>query len=149
MPDDVNYLTGWSGVQACFFMTICVLGIILPSLRAMAEAKQTHVVINVEEPDDTAFSLADWGVICRSAIDGAKAGNHRDREWVVKNIVEPAEQEQEEESCKTSKPIMEDGVATLISMGHMKGEAETIIEQAAREKEYLSVQDLLVDVYKR
>ena len=148
MPDDVNYLTGWSGVQACFFMIVCVLGIIGPSLQAALEAKKTYVTINVEEPDDAAFNPADWGVICRAAIDGAKKGIHRDREWVLKNIIEPAEKEKEEVSYKTSKPIMEDGVATLVSMGHKKGEAETIVSEASREKEYLSVQDLLVDIYK-
>ena len=80
------------------------------------------------------------------AIDDAKGGDHRAREWVVKHVLK---KEEVKDKISTPKTVVEDAVETLRSMGHSKAEATRMGNQAVKSKKYHSVESLLKDIYKK
>ena len=98
---------------------------------------------------DIYFCEDDWDEICRSAVKGAKEGNHRDRQWVMDNVLGSPEVKEDDEKPKTSKTVIDEVIATLRSMGHKASEAKKLVMDLASKKVYHSAEELLVDVYKR
>ena len=92
------------------------------------------------------FSEDDWDEICRMAIDDAKGGDHRAREWVVKHVLK---KEEVKDKISTPKTVVEDAVETLRSMGHSKAEATRMVNEAVKSKKYHDVESLLKDLYKK
>ena len=79
----------------------------------------------------------------------AKSGDGKARDWVMKNIMQSKLSEQEAASFLTGSQVVEDAIATLTSMGHQQSEAEQLVMDLARDKEYVKVEDLLQDIYRR
>ena len=117
---------------------------------APAAAPATPVVVKTVAPvrkkSRKPFSEDDWDEICRMAIDDAKGGDHRAREWVVKHVLK---KEEVKDKISTPKTVIEDAVETLRSMGHSKAEATRMVNQAVKSKKYHSVESLLKDIYKK
>ncbi len=103
-------------------------------------------VATVRKKSRKPFSEDDWDEICRMAIDDAKGGDHRAREWVVKHVLK---KEEVKDKISTPKTVVEDAVETLRSMGHSKAEATRMVNQAVKSKKYHSVESLLKDIYKK
>lgn len=103
-----------------------------------------HAVVTVNQDsstndqDSSPMTQEDWNVICRTAIEEAKGGNSKARDWVVKNI--PAETEQ---SC----PFISDAIDALVQLGHKEAEARKIILALTSENTYDSFDDLVRDAF--
>ena len=117
---------------------------------APAAAPATPVVVKTVAPvrkkSRKPFSEDDWDEICRMAIDDAKGGDHRAREWVVKHVLK---KEEVKDKISTPKTVVEDAVETLRSMGHSKAEATRMVNEAVKSKKYHDVESLLKDLYKK
>ena len=121
-----------------------------PARPAPAAPAAAPVVVKTVAPvrkkSRKPFSEDDWDEICRMAIDDAKGGDHRAREWVVKHVLK---KEEVKDKISTPKTVVEDAVETLRSMGHSKAEATRMVNQAVKSKKYHSVESLLKDIYKK
>ena len=118
------------------------------SAPAVAPAAATPVVVKTVAPvrkkSRKPFSEDDWDEICRMAIDDAKGGDHRAREWVVKHVLK---KEEVKDKISTPKTVVEDAVETLRSMCHSKAEATRMVNEAVKSKKYHDVESLLKDLY--
>ena len=103
------------------------------------------------------FNKNDWSKSCRTAIEDAKDGDHRARDWVVKNVggfgdafaatsSSPADITPKD---TTPKSVIDDAVAILRSMGHAKKDAVDLVNAAIKLKKYDSVEILIKDLYKK
>ena len=142
-------LTGVQGFLACFYVCLAVMCFWYGWYKATMGNGETQYISKDNSKGDIYFCEDDWDEICRSAIEGAKEGNHRDRQWVMDNILDSPELKKEDEKPKTSKTIINEVIATLRSMGHKAGEAKKLVIDLASKKVYHSAEELLVDVYKR
>ena len=88
------------------------------------------------QEDGSAMTQKDWNVICRTAIEEAKAGDPKARDWVVKNVTTEAE-----ESC----PFISDAIDALVQLGHKETEARKIVLALTSENTYNSLDDLIRD----
>ena len=155
--EGMPHVTGWDGFLAGVYFFFCVVGFLYGVSLTIKAHKEpvyikelVHVPAKKKSNDNTSFCDDDWNTICRSAIEGAKAGNHRDRQWVVENVLDSPEAKEDDEKLKTtSKTIINEVIATLRSMGHKASEAKKLVMDLASKKVYHSAEELLVDVYKR
>ena len=103
-----------------------------------------HVVATVNQDsstndqDSSPMTQEDWNVICRTAIEEAKAGNSKARDWVVKNIPTEAEQ-----SC----PFISDAIDAFVQLGHKEAGARKIILALTSENTYDNLDDLIRDAF--
>ena len=150
---DMPHVVGIDGFLGFVYVMIAIIGFwygVCQGFRSMKEP--LYITLTEEEKDHTPFCNDDWDTICRSAIEGAKDGNHRDRQWVMENVISTHEvdkEEPEDEKPKTSEQVINDTIATLRSMGHKAAEAKKLVMNLASKKVYHSAEELLVDVYKR
>ena len=148
--DGMPHVTGWDGFLAGVYFFMSVIGFMYGvSLVIKANKEPVYITLEEETPNSSTFSDKDWNVICRSAIEGAKAGNHRDRQWVMENVIGGCEETKEVEQPKTDPVIVKEVIATLKSMGHSAGEAAKIVKDLTAKKQYSKAEDLLIDVYKK
>ena len=153
MEYEYSNLSGIEGFLAGVYFLIATLGFWYGACKTIKVFKEPVYITLDEEPEDhTSFCDNDWNVICRSAIEGAKAGNPSDRKWVMENVIHNRGEEKEkteDDKPKTSEQVINDTIATLRSMGHKAREAKKLVMDLVSKKVYHSAEELLVDVYKR
>jgi len=97
----------------------------------------------------------DWDAICQTAIEQAKKGDHRARDWVVKHMCN-SETPTEPVACSSGtspvtnnqdKTVVEDAVNTLHSAGYNKSQARKIVNELIKDRTYDNVEDLIRDVF--
>lgn len=144
-------LTGFQGFLACFYVCLSVLCFWYGWYKVVRAGREPCHTSEDDPKGGIYFCEDDWDEICRSAIEGAKEGNHRDRQWVMDNVLGNSEvkEDGEKPKAKTGKTIINEVIATLRSMGHKAGEAKKLVMDLAHKKVYHNAEDLLVDVYKR
>ena len=121
----------------------------LPFSFSQDESPEEEIVI--EEVDQT----KDWDAICQMAIEQAKNGDHRARDWVVKHMCsDGASTDINTSSSKTppvknnqDKIVVEEAISTLHNAGYNKAEAKKIISELVKERTYDSVEELIKDVF--
>ena len=146
---DDTYLTGFDGFQAAVYTAICFIALFWGFAKVVREGRTQHIVVYEDEREDDPINDNDWNIICRQAIEKAKSGDGKARDWVMKNIMQSRLEEQEAASFLTGSQVVEDAIATLVSMGHHQSEAKQLVTDLARDKEYVKVEDLLQDIYRR
>ena len=99
--------------------------------------------LHEDEYKDNFGGMEDWDVICRMAVEQAKRGDHRAREWVLKNMMD--NQEDMFDQPDQDKEIVEDAITALCSVGYKKAEAKKVIESLLQERTYDSVEELTKD----
>ena len=146
---DHNGLSGIDGFLACVFTAASMLAFWY-GLRSVVVASNTqYVTLYEDEREDGPITDNDWDIICRQAIEKAKEGDGKSRDWVMKNIMQSRLEEQEAASFLTGSQVVEDAIATLVSMGHQQSEAKQLVTDLASGKEYVKVEDLLQDIYRK
>jgi len=107
------------------------------------------VVKKSKEP----FGKDDWDEICRMAIQSAKEGDHRARDWVMKNVVAGTSADGGTKSRasfdSTPKSLINDAIEFLKGLGHSKAEASRMVESVVRSNKYDNVEDLIKDLYNK
>ena len=110
---------------------------------------QAPEVITIEKPEPKpkkkTFDENDWNEICEAAVEKAKTGDARSRDWVLEHIFNKSDQN----DTKTSKEIIEDCTWALINYGHKKADAIKLVNEKAAGAEYSSVEELLKDILKK
>ena len=127
-------------------------------VTTVASVPVVTTVASVDRKSRKSFNKDDWDEICRTAIEKAKEGDHRARDWVVKNVgnfgnvfaattsSSPADTTPKH---TTSKSVIDDAVAFLRSMGHAKKDAVDRVNAAIKLKKYDNVEILIKDLYKK
>ena len=105
--------------------------------------------VRVTRKNREPFNKDDWDEICRMAIENAKEGDHRAREWVMKNVVTGSDTKDNVSFNRTPKSVMHDAVETLRSMGHTKKEAVDLVKAVTKSRIYDDVETLVKDVYRK
>ena len=116
--------------------------------------------VEVTKKSKEPFGEDDWDEICRTAIESAKEGDHRARDWVMKNVVVSAGSASSASSASrdtkdsvaldpTPKSVVDEAVAFLRSMGHTKKDAVGRVNAAIKLKKYDNVEILIKDLYKK
>jgi len=146
---DFTYLTGWEGFQAAIYTSMSILALCWGLVSAIRESRTQHIIVYEDQREDDPINDDDWNIICRQAIEKAKSGDGKARDWVMKNIMQSRLEEQETAAFLTGSQVVEDAIATLVSMGHQQSEAKQLVTDLARDKEYVKVEDLLQDIYRR
>ena len=121
----------------------------LPFSFSQDESPEEETVI--EEVDQT----EDWDAICQTAIEQAKKGDHRARDWVVKHMCsDGASTDINMSSSETSpvknnqdKIVVEEAISALHSAGYNKSEAKKIISELVKGRTYESAEELIKDVF--
>tara|TARA_R110000851_G_scaffold31289_3_gene84748 strand:+ start:745 stop:1245 length:501 start_codon:yes stop_codon:yes gene_type:complete len=120
-----------------------------PSFRF--KKKESHEEVDVEE----VAQLEDWDTICQTAIEQAKMGDHRARDWVVKHMCN-SETPTEPVACSSGtspvansqdKTVVEDAVSTLHNAGYNKSQARKIVNELIKDRTYDNAEDLIRDVF--
>tara|TARA_R100001082_G_scaffold109704_1_gene87513 strand:- start:959 stop:1396 length:438 start_codon:yes stop_codon:yes gene_type:complete len=88
----------------------------------------------ITQEDSSPMSNHDWDVICRTAINKAKDGDSRARDWVMKNIVS---------KHRNESPFAKDAIDSLVSFGYKKKEAESTVIHLTSIKTYNNLEDLI------
>ena len=123
-----------------------------------APAPVVTTVASVDRKSRKSFNKDDWDEICRTAIDEAKEGDHRARDWVVKNVsgfggaVATASSSSPTPTTTkdaTPKSVIDDAIATLRSMGYTKKDAVGRVNAVIKLKKYDDVGTLIKDLYKK
>jgi len=113
--------------------------------------EQGHKKIFVEEVEQ----VEDWDAICQTAIDQAKMGDHRARDWIVKHM-RNSETPAESVACSSGtspvansqdKTVVEDAVSTLHNAGYNKSQARKIVNELIKDRIYDNAEDLIRDVF--
>ena len=91
----------------------------------------------ITQEDSSPMSNHDWDVICRTAINKAKDGDSRARDWVMKNIVA------KEQISKS--PFSDDAILALVKLGCKKSDATKIVSDLVSTNSYSSLDDLIKD----
>ena len=146
---EASHLSGTDGFIACFWTVVCILAFFWGLRSVIVENTTQHIVVYEDEREDDPITDNDWNIICRQAIEKAKSGDGKARDWVMKNIMQSRLEEQEAASFLTGSQVVEDAIATLVSMGHQQADAKQLVTDLARDKEYVKVEDLLQDIYRK
>ena len=129
-----------------------------PVVTTVTSVPVATTVASVDRKSRKPFNKNDWDEICSAAIEDAKEGDHRAREWVVKNVGNfgdvftattrnsPADTTPKH---TTPKSVIDDAVAFLRSMGHTKKDATDQINAAIKLKKYDNAETLIKDLYKK
>tara|TARA_R110002020_G_scaffold451021_1_gene664824 strand:- start:374 stop:835 length:462 start_codon:yes stop_codon:yes gene_type:complete len=121
----------------------------LPFSFYKVEPPEEEIVI--EESNQT----EDWDAICQMAIQQAKNGDHRARDWVVKHMCGDGESTDINTSSSETSPVknnqdkivVEEAISTLHNAGYNKAEAKKIISELVKGRTYDSVEELIKDVF--
>ena len=109
--------------------------------------------VKVTKKSKKPFGKDDWDEICRMAIESAKEGDHRARDWVMKNVVvgtsAGGDTKDRASFDSTPKSLINDAIEFLRGLGHSKAEASRMVNAVARSKKYDSAEDLIKDLYKK
>ena len=121
----------------------------LPFSFSQEEYSEEEIVIGEGKQTE------DWDAICQMAIEQAKRGDHRARDWVVKHMCN-SETPTEPVACSSGtspvtnsqdKTVVEDAVNTLHSAGYNKSQARKIVNELIKDRTYDNAEDLIRDVF--
>ena len=93
----------------------------------------------------------EWDAICQMAIEQAKRGDHRARDWVVKhmcsdgastNINTPVDNNQDETE-KTSPKIIEEAIGAICNLGFKKTEAKKVVNRVCNDRVFTDAEELI------
>jgi hypothetical protein len=84
------------------------------------------------EPNSDPMTEEDWNVICRTAIEKAKNGDGKARDWITKHM-----------SSEGSSSLKVDAISALVNLGIKKKEATTRVSEALNRGSYASLDDLI------
>ena len=120
----------------------------LPFSFSIDESQEEEIVVEDNQTDD-------WDAICQMAIEQARNGDHRARDWVVKHMCsDGASTDINTGSSKTppvknnqDKIVVEEAISTLHNAGYNKAEAKKIISELIKGRTYDSVEELIKDVF--
>ena len=163
-PTPITYLKGdfMEFVWAFIFISATVFGFFvavlkegcIPVKRTSPDIPNPHTT-HYEKPKKSdeikpkpkpkTFDENDWQEICEAAVEKAKTGDARSRDWVLENIFNKSEQG----DTKTSKEIVEDCTWALINYGYKKADAIKLVNEKVADAEYTSVEELLKDIFKK
>jgi len=129
-----------------------------PVVTTVATVPVATTVVSVDRKSRKSFNKNDWDEICRTAIEKAKEGDHRARDWVVKNVgnfgnvfaaTTSSSPAHTTPKHTTSKSVIDDAVTFLRSMGHTKKDATDQVNAVIKLKKYDNVEILIKDLYKK
>ena len=121
----------------------------LPFSFSQVESPEEEIVIVEDKQTE------DWDAICQMAIEQAKNGDHRARDWVVKHMCN-SETPTEPVACSSGtspvansqdKTVVEDAVSTLHNAGYNKSQARKIVNELIKDRTYDNAEDLIRDVF--
>lgn len=120
----------------------------LPFSFSQEESPEEEIAVEYNQ-------AGDWDAICQMAIQQARNGDHRARDWVVKHMCNN-ETPTESVACSSGtspvvkgqdKIIVEEAISTLHNAGYNKSEAKKIISELVKGRTYDSVEELIKDVF--
>lgn len=161
----------YEGINYFWFAACMVIIFIVTWMNT--KPLESHLNINDEEEyqNTTNFTYEnissepmteeDWNIICRTAVEEAKAGSAAARTWVTKNIIEnnanttpqPPKPSKTKSKTKaqsyngTPSDIVNDAVSVLRNAGHLKADAVKRVRECIKEKTYDTLQDLISDAF--
>ena len=91
----------------------------------------------VVEQDSTPMTEEDWNVICRTAIEKAKNGDGKARDWITKHM------SSEEGSSLESSPLKANAISALVNLGIKNKEATIRVSEALTRHSYSELEDLI------
>ena len=135
-----------------FFVAMVWIFILVGSFNKIFEGwrkeqKELEDYLNPPEPQQTTGTTVhyenaspmtqnDWDVICRTAIEKAKSGDHRARDWVINNVI----------SGQATQPsFIKDAIDAMVGIGFKKKDAESRVRQLMSIKSYDNLDDLIKD----
>jgi len=107
---------------------------------------QDVIIEQNTEPDSTPMTEEDWNVICRTAIEKAKNGDGKSRDWITKHMSSNEGSSLENPSVKSS-PLEADAVSALVNVGIKKKEAVIRVSQALSRRSYSDLDSLIKDAF--
>jgi len=107
-----------------------------------SEVHPSEETVTLQVIDDEGKS--DWEAICATAIAQAKTGDHRAREWLMKNGVSLGGNNTTT-STKQDPQIVTDAIDALKTIGYKAGEARKVIDSLIKNREYDDVQELITE----
>ena len=130
------------------------------SINETEEEPQGAVNFRYENTTAEPMTEDDWNIICRTAVEEAKAGSAAARTWVTKNIVENNATTPDASKPRRSKPkskpesyngtpsdIVNDAVSVLRQAGHTKADAVKKVRECIKEKTYDTLESLISDAF--
>jgi hypothetical protein len=117
----------------------------LPFSFSQEEYSEEEIVIGEGKQTE------DWDAICQMAIEQAKRGDHRARDWVVKHmcsdgtpLVENNQGRTEaEEIEKTSPKIIEEAIGGICNLGFNKAEAKKVVNRVCNSSVFTNAEELI------
>ena len=107
---------------------------------------QDVIVEQDTEPDSTPMTEEDWNVICRTAIEKAKNGDGKARDWITKHMSSDEDSSLENPPVKSS-PLEAEAVSALVNVGIKKKEAVIRVSQALSRRSYSDLESLIKDAF--
>ncbi len=144
-PDGIEYL-----MFVAFFFFIFFCGLLKESDlpyrffgTTRSEVHPSKETVTLQVIDDEGKS--DWEVICATAIEQAKTGDHRAREWLIKNGVSLGGSlgGSNATTTKQDPQIVNDAIDALKTVGYKAREARKIIDSLVKDREYDDLQELI------
>ena len=117
----------------------------LPFSFSQVESPEEEIVIVEDKQTE------DWDAICQMAIEQAKNGDHRARDWVVKhmcsdgastNMNTPVDNNQDETE-KTSPKIIEEAIGAICNLGFKKTEAKKVVNRVCNNRVFTDAEELI------
>ena len=150
-------MNGFEPYEGAAYFWFCLLAIII-FVISYINVKPIDQYIAIDDDDDyideepigsDPMTEEDWNVICRTAIEKAKAGDSNARNWVTKNVIEnPSNSEKPTpNSSGTSQQVIKDAVDILRKSGHTKADAVKIVRERVKAKTYTDVVALVADAF--
>ena len=142
-PDGIEYL-----MFVAFFFFIFFCGLLKESDlpyrffgTTRSEVHPSEETVSLQVIDDEGKS--DWEAICATAIAQAKTGDHRAREWLMKNGVSLGVNNAT--TTKQDPQIVTDAIDALKTIGYKAGDARKIIDSLIKDREYDNAQELITE----
>lgn len=142
-PDGIEYL-----MFVAFFFFIFFCGLLKESDlpyrffgTTRSEVHPSEETVSLQVIDDEGKS--DWEAICATAIAQAKTGDHRAREWLMKNGVSLGVNNTT--ATKQDPQIVTDAIDALKTIGYKAGDARKIIDSLIKDREYDNAQELITE----
>ena len=96
--------------------------------------------------DSTPMTEEDWNVICRTAIEKAKNGDGKARDWITKHMSSEEDSSLGGTSAENS-PLKADAISILVNTGIKKKEATMRVSQALSRRSYSDLDSLIKDAF--
>ena len=142
--------------MAEFFMAVFIILVIAGTICEVNEKRIEQIAertkywygdnpsqdaIDTEE-DSAPMTGEDWNVICRTAIEKAKNGDGKARDWITKHM-SSEEDSSTAGSTTVVSPLKEDAISVLVNLGIKKKEAIIRVSQALDKRSYPDLDSLI------